>query len=1196
MLREKSYLRVDELAGTGYSINSDHLEGYTASEITLDFVASNNGTTDKALTLNGTVTTGSTLNANGTTNINGTLNANGEANIGNGGSAVAINGTTVTFNDSNLTNAINLTVADNALAPGLPNGIVDAINDLAAGGAGLWLDDVVGDFIYPNSVYSSNVQIPAGTMTVGSDGTGYDINFFGGAVGTRFFWDESKFALRAGGVTGGEWDDGNVGFYSVAFGLNSTASGNFDVVSGGNANTASGGYAVVAGGNGNTVSVQYGTISGGFNNNIVAQNYGTISGGTDNTVSGSYGTISGGTGNTSGGYATVSGGGVNTASGGYAAVSGGRVNIASGSYSAISGGFNNTAAGDYSWAGGLYMDVDGLADNTFLWGNHSSEITVTQADSFIIGPGGGSVTYSVGINDPTPSYALDVTGAAQITTILGVGTTPTATYGIDVLEATANGRGINVSQTGATGSTYGVYSSSSGAATANYGLYASASGAGEINEAGRFVATLSAAAAGHVQGVHMDITSTAGSTNQFGLDVDLNSGYTGGLGFTSAIHAETYAASTAYNVGVFGRALGSTTGDNVGVRGYGGNGTQENYGGYFFASTATGTDNWGVYAAATGSTANRAGDFYVAAGGAGADYGIYSSINDAAEGNNYAGYFVITTAGAGSDTGVRGTITTSGNGTNYGGHFGIETDGTTNDFGVRGYIADGSNGGTNHAGYFTITTGGSDSDYGVYGNLTSPGTGSNYAGRFELTTGSTGSDYGVYAHIGTAGNTADNAAGYFDIDTGGDAADYGVYSIINNTGAGSNYAGYFDIDTGGAGNDYGVYVDIGNGAAGTNVAGRFGVNTSVGATASYAVQASLGTPGDGTNNIFRGSLANGGTGDNYGIWLQVDGGVGGNDAVGYFDAGGTDVEYGINIPIGPQTNSLYALMNVANGYVAEFLHDGDNANRHGITIQAGDDDGVTGTTVYIMAEDGNGGEVGRIENATGTFQLVDSSDRRTKTNIDGIKIDGLDIINDLQVRQYNRIQKPDGRTIYGFVAQEAQEVFPNMVSESPSGLLGISKESLIPILTFAMQQQQDQIEELQVSGDTESIQRKIDSLENRIDTIESQLSDQSSSLHSLTDRISALENQNPIPPSDDGIPNLIEGDLDVSGTIKASSIWSQNATWHLDSQGELFVQNIQTQDIEITEGDDKAIGKSVLPAGADQVLLIMPQLPTAAEY
>ena len=45
--------------------------------------------------------------------------------------------------------------------------------------------------------------------------------------GTRMMWVPSKTAFRAGSVTSTQWDSGNIGNWSVAFGLNGTASGDY---------------------------------------------------------------------------------------------------------------------------------------------------------------------------------------------------------------------------------------------------------------------------------------------------------------------------------------------------------------------------------------------------------------------------------------------------------------------------------------------------------------------------------------------------------------------------------------------------------------------------------------------------------------------------------------------------------------------------------------------------------------------------------------------------------------------------------------------------------------------------------------------------------------------------------------------------------------------------------------------------------
>jgi hypothetical protein len=65
-------------------------------------------------------------------------------------------------------------------------------------------------------------------------------------AGTRFMWYSGKYALRAGQVSGTQWDDGSVGLHSVAFGKNTQASGSYSVALG-NESEARGAGSIAAG-------------------------------------------------------------------------------------------------------------------------------------------------------------------------------------------------------------------------------------------------------------------------------------------------------------------------------------------------------------------------------------------------------------------------------------------------------------------------------------------------------------------------------------------------------------------------------------------------------------------------------------------------------------------------------------------------------------------------------------------------------------------------------------------------------------------------------------------------------------------------------------------------------------------------------------------------------------------------------------
>ncbi len=149
----------------------------------------------------------------------------------------------------------------------------------------------------------------------------------------------------------------------------------------------------------------------------------------------------------------------------------------------------------------------------------------------------------------------------------------------------------------------------------------------------------------------------------------------------------------------------------------------------------------------------------------------------------------------------------------------------------------------------------------------------------------------------------------------------------------------------------------------------------------------------------------------------------------------------------------------ASSYVASFQNTGNNANRYGIQIQAGADDG-SGTTYYLNALDGDGTQVGYISRTGGTFALTDVSDFRTKTNIQNSEVDAMEVLTGLRVVDFNRLADPNGAVITGFIAQEVQSVYPQIVTTGENGMLGITKENLIPVLVKGFQQQQNQINSL----------------------------------------------------------------------------------------------------------------------------------------
>jgi hypothetical protein len=105
-------------------------------------------------------------------------------------------------------------------------------------------------------------------------------------------------------------------------------------------------------------------------------------------------------------------------------------------------------------------------------------------------------------------------------------------------------------------------------------------------------------------------------------------------------------------------------------------------------------------------------------------------------------------------------------------------------------------------------------------------------------------------------------------------------------------------------------------------------------------------------------------------------------------------------------------------------------------------------------------------NATNTT-ISAISDIRLKENISDLEI-GLDAIMALRPRKFDWKKESgnSGKNVRGFIAQEFEEIFPDLIDESinpaPEGEEPYKqiRQDLIPILVKAMQQQQAQIEEL----------------------------------------------------------------------------------------------------------------------------------------
>jgi hypothetical protein len=198
-------------------------------------------------------------------------------------------------------------------------------------------------------------------------------------------------------------------------------------------------------------------------------------------------------------------------------------------------------------------------------------------------------------------------------------------------------------------------------------------------------------------------------------------------------------------------------------------------------------------------------------------------------------------------------------------------------------------------------------------------------------------------------------------------------------------------------------------------------------------------------------------------------------------SGATSMSIDANGKVGIGTTAPGYLLDVytdaASSYAANFMNDGNNANRYGVRVQAGADD-ASGTTYFLNAYDGDGTNVGYLAEVSGTFGVTNVSDVSTKTNIASTNLSGVSIIGGLRVVDYNRIQNPTGPTIHGFIAQEVQQVYPEMVTTGPDGKLGLMTDQLMPVVVKAVQEQQGQI--TAITNDQLSITNQLSSSNDQI--------------------------------------------------------------------------------------------------------------------
>ena len=112
---------------------------------------------------------------------------------------------------------------------------------------------------------------------------------------------------------------------------------------------------------------------------------------------------------------------------------------------------------------------------------------------------------------------------------------------------------------------------------------------------------------------------------------------------------------------------------------------------------------------------------------------------------------------------------------------------------------------------------------------------------------------------------------------------------------------------------------------------------------------------------------------------------------------------------------------------------------------------VSGPTAsWTFARQPAGGSKVTVATVTSDGSYVQSSDARLKHNVRDLDAGTLDKLQQLRVRQYQTGEEAT-RTSYGLIAQEVQEVLPELVHGHGSGYLAVNYTALVPLLLRAVQ-------------------------------------------------------------------------------------------------------------------------------------------------
>jgi len=149
----------------------------------------------------------------------------------------------------------------------------------------------------------------------------------------------------------------------------------------------------------------------------------------------------------------------------------------------------------------------------------------------------------------------------------------------------------------------------------------------------------------------------------------------------------------------------------------------------------------------------------------------------------------------------------------------------------------------------------------------------------------------------------------------------------------------------------------------------------------------------------------------------------------------------------------------------------NNANGKDVIFQS--DNGSGGTTAYITLDGSEGTvEIAKATNVDGTLTSTGdvvafySSDKRLKDNIEPIEdpLEKMDKIGGYTFIWNDKQSTYEGHDI-GVIAQEIQEVLPELVTERDNGYLAVKYEKIVPLLIESIKELKQEVDDIKQKCD-----------------------------------------------------------------------------------------------------------------------------------